>query len=166
MESDILVEIVRKQREFIDFLCDTCKEGASFAAVHGITASYDDVKKGEEIRSEIKELEDKMGIGMFGRACSVYGDSKVCAPNPDPINFEILETKQVGFNVVARIKYPDCTNFEGIKICVYQSTNCNMIRSLKAIDPHFSNSTLSPLARFKPNGVGWEAAIDLAMILQ
>ena len=162
MESDILVELIKKQREFINFLCDTCKEGASFAAVHGITASYDDVKKGEELRIDIKELEDKVGISMFRRTCSVYGDSKACAPNPDPINFEILELKQVGLNVVARIKYPDCTNFEGIKICVYLGTNCNMIRSLKSIDPHFDNNSLSPFARFKPNNNGWEAAIIFA----
>lgn len=104
-----------------------------------------------------------MGIGTFGRSCSVYGDQKICTP--DPINFEILETKQIGFNVVVRIKYPDCTNFEGVKICVYKDTNCNMIRSLKSIDPHFDNNSLSPFARFKPNGDGWKTAIDLAMRL-
>ena len=55
-----------------------------------------------------------MGIGPSRkyRNCRVYSsESTVAAPNPNPLNFEIIRIEQVGEHVVAKIKYPDCTNF-------------------------------------------------------
>ena len=52
------------------------------------------------------------------KTCSVYPtNSPITVGNPDPAKFKILETIQMGSSVVAKIRYPDCNNFEGIKIC-------------------------------------------------
>ena len=69
-----------------------------------------------------------MGIGFMSKSCNAYPSEssgtqvvyqdRVVNANPDPVRFEILDTWQVKTNVVAKIKYPDCTNYEGIKICV------------------------------------------------
>ena len=103
-----------------------------------------------------------MGISLF-KNCRVYPtNSPPIAPNPNPARFEILELRQIGQNVVARISYPDCVNYEGVKICLYKNMNCNKLSSLSHLDPHFSKTAISPFARFKPNGDGWEAACSLA----
>jgi hypothetical protein len=102
-------------------------------------------------------------MGMHPKSCSVYpGACKVVAPNPDPARFEIEMTEQVGRNVVALIKYPDCTNFEGSKICVFLSTTVLVVRSKVRLDPHFSETGFSPFARFAPTEQGWHAAICAA----
>ncbi len=106
-----------------------------------------------------------MGLSPF-KNCSVYhSEKRVVAPNPNPINFMILELQEIGNAVVAKIKYPDCTNFEGIKICVYEDTTAQQIRDRSEIDPHFSISDESPIARFKPTANGLELAFKLAAIL-
>jgi len=103
-----------------------------------------------------------MGLSRF-KNCSVYQEnSAITATNPNPARFDILEVKQVGRNLVARIKYPDCTNYEGVKICLYKNMGINEILSLSCLDPHFSETTKSPFARFKPNPDGWDAACFMA----
>jgi hypothetical protein len=87
------------------------------------------------------------------------------APNPNPINFEILNLTQVGTCVVAILKYPDCTNFEGVKICVFEGTTSGAIRSREEIDPHFSKRLDSPVARFQPTKKGIRLAILVAQNL-
>lgn len=106
-----------------------------------------------------------MGIGL-GRKyarCSVYEDtSQTVAPNPDPLNFQILDLGQVGKHVVAEIKYPDCTNFEGVKICVFANTTCSEISGRRNIDPHFSENGTGPIARFEPTKRGVALARAMA----
>ena len=98
--------------------------------------------------------------------CSVYPSSpapkNAFAPNPNPAKFQIIETKQVGANVVAKIRYPDCTNYEGVKICLFTNTTEADLRKLGSLDPHFCDGSLSPFARFKPTVAGWDAAITMA----
>lgn len=106
-----------------------------------------------------------MGLSPFSN-CSVYPScpvpEKVFAPNPNPAKFRIIETKQVGGNVVAKIRYPDCTNYEGVKICLFVGTTEADLRGRVKLDPHFCEGSLSPFARFKPTAAGWEAAIAMA----
>ena len=100
--------------------------------------------------------------------CSVRKKKYTCSTQPvapNPINFEILELVQVRHHVVAKIKYPDCTNYEGIKICLFLFTTTKEISNLKEIDPHFSTELSSPFARFKPNEIGWKMAIELAKMI-
>lgn len=85
----------------------------------------------------------------------------VHAPNPNPSNFEIL---QKGFSksgyLILKVHYPDCTNYEGIKILVYKN---DKILTQETIDPHFSENEKfeSPIARFEPTEFGWELAKKL-----
>jgi hypothetical protein len=83
--------------------------------------------------------------------------------NPDPKNFQILEEQPVANFLVLKVKYPDATNYEGVKIVVYSGFNSSadlLIATKGLLDPHFSHD-VSPIARFKPDC--WEMAIDFAL---
>lgn len=58
---------------------------------------------------------------------------------------------------MVRIKYPNCTNFEGEKILVYQVLSEQELRSKTSIDPHF-NEDLKSVARFQPTEIGEKLA--------
>ncbi len=111
---------------------------------------------------------DSMGrIGPLGGSrCNVYGHGDSIAtrlaPNPDPINFEILVIQQVGRHAVVKIRYPDCTNFDGIKICLFLNTDISGMWVRKEIDPHFADNANAPFARFRPDNDGWNIAIKVA----
>lgn len=114
-----------------------------------------------------------MGVGpLSGRSCSVYPDVKIVEvekivypPNPDPARFKILGVQEVGDHCVAIIQYPDCTNYEGIKFCVWEHTTEEQLRSRTRLDPHFDKTRFSPCARFKPDGRGWLRAVKFARSL-
>ena len=83
-------------------------------------------------------------------------------PNPDPTRWSILDSMQFGNYCVLKIHYPDCTNYEGVKILVFRSTLA-AIKAQKAIDPHFGETKmLYPIARFQPTSEGWEDAVEYA----
>lgn len=106
-----------------------------------------------------------MGVIRFFRDDVDYGGKGECdkvLPNPDPTNFKIIVVAQIGRNLVAKIKYPDCTNYEGQKICVYKSVSATEFCNLNTVDPHFTEGRYSPFARFKPTKEGWAAALKLA----
>jgi len=109
-----------------------------------------------------------MGMHVFGHNCNIYPENeKVEAPNPNPINFRLIEVLQIGRNIVAEIEYPDCNNFEGIKICVYRNLRKEDLLKIKVIDPHFSKDgiSISPFARFEPTHEGKIHALLLAQRL-
>jgi len=57
---------------------------------------------------------------------------------------------------VAKVKYWNATNYEGVKILVYQG-------ALPArLDPHFCDKHKSPIARFEPTERGWMMAAAFA----
>lgn len=81
--------------------------------------------------------------------------------NPDPANWKIIEAKEHGKYLVLKIKYPDCTNYEGNKILVFEGARLIDVVNQKKIDPHFfpTNSQFkSPIARFEPTDRGWKMA--------
>jgi hypothetical protein len=82
--------------------------------------------------------------------------------NPNPNKFEILKHQTVGRFTIVRIHYPDCHNFEGQKILVFEDISISTIKKLKSIDPHFCNNKAhpSPIARFVPTDHGWRYAIS------
>ena len=87
-------------------------------------------------------------------------ESKEDSNNPNPKVFVIEKTKQVGGCVVVKIHYPNCKNYEGRKILVFENIKEEKIYTLKFIDPHFCDGDhISPLARFEPTEIGWEYAI-------
>ena len=106
-----------------------------------------------------------MGIGPF-RNCRITEavfDKKV--PNPNPENFDILLLVKSGEFTVAKVKYPDCTNYEGEKILVFKGDVSKELSTAKELDPHFSkDNKLSPIARFKPNAEGLRLALSMGSI--
>ncbi len=87
-------------------------------------------------------------------------------PNPKPDNYKIIEHFQSGKYLLIKIKYLDCTNYEGMKILLFKSTLIALSKQ-KLIDPHFSENKkfISPLARFEPTQDGWDNAIKFIKIL-
>jgi hypothetical protein len=101
-----------------------------------------------------------MGCSPFGsRRCSTNYTYNAPAPNPDPKRWQILNIYQYNNAYVLKVRYLDCTNFEGIKIMVYKG----LFESSPAeLDPHFTPDDTSPVARYKPDAEGLELARDLA----
>jgi len=98
-----------------------------------------------------------MGLSIFGKSC--YTNPTASAPNPDPSRWVLLDSVQFSNAHVLKVRYLDCTNFEGVKVVVYRGK----YRLRHRLDPHFSDSDESPIARFKPDADGWKMAIELAM---
>jgi len=106
-----------------------------------------------------------MGISPFAhwKNCNLYeGVDGVNAPNPDPLNYEILKSKQIGKNVVIKVRYPNCTNYEDIKILLYRNVTMVKISSMDLLDPHFSENGISPFLRIEPTEEGWDVACLIA----
>lgn len=85
--------------------------------------------------------------------------------NPDPAKWELIEDFSAGDYIVLRLRYPNCTNYEGVKLLVYKATLSQLVKQ-KTLDPHFSNqeSYLSPIARFEPTDSGWVDATEFARL--
>jgi len=73
--------------------------------------------------------------------------------NPNPLCYRILSVWEYRGWLVVRIKYPNCTNFEGEKILVYRGMTENQLRKKNGIDPHFHEDLLL-VARFQPTELG------------
>lgn len=117
-----------------------------------------------------------MGISPFHKSSYCSCDKKevivkeiireICVepknyPNPNPRNFEVKKVEMYSNFLVALIKYPDCINFEGEKILVFENLSFEDFVSLKFIDPHFCEGNhASPIARFTPTEKGWQYAIN------
>jgi len=90
---------------------------------------------------------------------------EVVLPNPDPENYVIdrcIESP-LGLHVVLEVTYPDCKNYEGKKIMVYEYVTLDELVEQQHLDPHFAESKRfhSPIARFEPTERGWKMATEL-----
>jgi len=87
--------------------------------------------------------------------------------NPRPDNYTIKLFEQIGNHVIIQIQYHDCTNYEGLKILVFENCTIKNLTDQKLIDPHFSEDKrfFSPVARFEPTPKGWDMACELTNIL-
>lgn len=110
--------------------------------------------------------DDDAGIDINKVSKSSYDKIDVRLPNPDPSNYKIVRSKQFKKYLAVMINYPNCTNYEGNKICVYECTLKQLLKQ-KKIDPHFSENKkfYSPIARFIPNENGWEMAENFCKIM-
>lgn len=94
-----------------------------------------------------------MGCSPFHRSCS---SSPYAVPNsnPNPEKFTILRELYVNGYLILVVHYPDCINYEGKKMMVYQgfANSKDLINyNNGTLDPHFSSiGKGSPIARFKP----------------
>lgn len=85
--------------------------------------------------------------------------------NPDPHNYKIMESVSVNNFLIVKIKYPNCTNYEGKKILVYRNCTLHDLTTQSGgIDPHFCNKgyPISPIARFEPTEEGYRMALSFA----
>lgn len=110
-----------------------------------------------------------MGLPLFSGSRSMHESERkttICADdknqNPNPKNYKILEVKQIDKLTIVKIKYPDCTNYEGNKILVFDhKVKIEDLMNTKIIDPHFTNTKgviVTPVARFKPDAEGMDMA--------
>ena len=83
-------------------------------------------------------------------------------PLPNPKNFRIEKACSNGNYVMVMVHYPDCKNYEGRKILLFESVTLEQIVNLDFIDPHFCDgSHISPVARFVPTDAGWKKGLKL-----
>jgi len=104
-----------------------------------------------------------MGMSiLFSGSCSLTPpNSGLRFPNPNPARFTILRTEQVGTAVVAEVRYPDCTNYEGRKVMVFANTTEAALTRRTTLDPHFAKHA-GPVARLRPTKHGWRLAVEIA----
>lgn len=102
-----------------------------------------------------------MGLSPFSN--SSYDNTTTKNINPNPFNFKLKRGTKRGNYLIAEINYPDCKNFEGNKILVFENLEMWQLQEFKSIDPHFSNNKdfKSPIARFEPTEKGWQLALGL-----
>jgi len=111
------------------------------------------------LRSSGKIIKSRpLGAPIHSEDLSMPAECNRClVPVPDPGNYKIVRSKAMYGNLLVKIKYPDCTNYEGNKILLYRNTTLKQLKAQKYIDPHFMNSKRikSPVARFEPTKAGW-----------
>lgn len=107
-----------------------------------------------------------MGIKLF--SSSTYdGYTPSYSIEPNPLNFNIKEIQTINGHTIAKVNYPNCTNFEGNKILFFKNKTSEQVKAIKLLDPHFSNKDKNtPFARFEPTKEGLDAAIELAFVLK
>jgi hypothetical protein len=103
-------------------------------------------------------------MGMYKKRCRM-GPCNPQALAPNPLNFKFTRVMQVGGHTVAEIRYPDCKNYEGLKVLLFKETDAAQLMKREHIDPHFGHTLNAPFARFTPAAGGWDAAVRLARIL-
>ena len=112
-----------------------------------------------------------MGISIFGgrisTSCFDEPSQVVVDKNPNPKRCTIIQVQKINDFLLMMVNYPNCTNYEGNKILVFEGVEQDKVvcqKILHGIDPHFSDnkSFISPVARFEPSKRGWNMACQLA----
>ena len=105
--------------------------------------------------------------GSYYDKDDVYTTNNTNVSNPNPNNWQALQIKEIGKYLVLELKYPDCTNYEGRKILVFENITMIDLINQRSIDPHFSSNKVmkSPIARFVPTQAGWNMAVDFCKML-
>lgn len=82
--------------------------------------------------------------------------------NPNPARFNINKMLEVGSYLIAEVYYPNCQNYEGKKILVFEGVPEKVLQKQISLDPHFCDSSEhpSPVARFEPTARGWNYAVS------
>lgn len=106
-----------------------------------------------------------MGLKLFSTSSydRIYPDTSKNTSNPNPSNYKIIRAIEKNSHLLVEIEYPDCRNYEGRKILVFDNLTYDQLKSFKTIDPHFSNNKKfkSPIARFEPTERGLKLAQQL-----
>lgn len=99
-------------------------------------------------------------LGSSGSTLETYETVERYPNDPDPKIFEIIQTCESGDFLVARVKYPNCTNYEGEKILVFEGLTAKQLKEMNFLDPHFLKTNVNLIARFRPSYNGWHNAIN------
>lgn len=75
-------------------------------------------------------------------------------PNPDPTNFKIRKIEKIGDYLWVLVNYPNCNTYGGNKILIFKGITIRRLKMYGILDPHFSESGLTPIARFRPDPEG------------
>ena len=106
-----------------------------------------------------------MGIGIkfSSHGTPATAGGTIIPGQPQPYRFTILDLHQGPGGVAVKVRYPDATNYEGVKVIVYLGATARRVRHAKILDPHFhdDHAALTPFARFEPTDAGWAAARTL-----
>lgn len=109
-----------------------------------------------------------MGSIKWFSSSSFDVQTAVSTSNPDPTNWKRIRDLRIGRNLVIWLNYPDCKNYEGDKILVFEKCGWSDLVKQKKIDPHFSTNKnfKSPIARFEPSERGWDWAVNFATTIK
>lgn len=103
-----------------------------------------------------------MGLNLLGRcASSPYASTNNQAIAPKGDNFKVTKWFASGEFLIVEINYPNATNYEGNKIVVYKGVVDleDLLEQTNGIlDPHFTDKSFSPIARFEPTPFGRQLA--------
>lgn len=83
------------------------------------------------------------------------------AEPPNPHCFKINDVIEENGYLIADITYPNCSNFEGRKIILFDNISKEWLRSITELDPHFEINGYI-VARFEPTDRGIKLAIRAA----
>jgi hypothetical protein len=99
-------------------------------------------------------------MGVNGYRSSSHGSSycTTCAANPNPNYYKVVKVEERHGFLIVKIKYDNCTNYEGNKIMVYRGVKVIDLINHPPLDPHFAKSGMAPIARFEPTDAGWMMA--------
>ncbi len=121
--------------------------------------------KRDDYRHSYYDTGDDVRKEMQGRLDAAKAEiAAMRRVNPDPSRWELIDDVSIGEYIVMRVKYPNCTNREGVKVMVYKATLSQLVRQ-KSLDPHFGESKdgyIYPIARFEPTEAGYADALEFA----
>ena len=107
-----------------------------------------------------------MGLSL-ARNCGSGAAEAAPAPNPNPKRWNLLAVHSYEHGYVLVVRYLDATNFEGVKVMVYRGSFIDRVEFRRQpLDPHFTDSSDSPIARFRPDEEGIAMARELAQNLK
>lgn len=116
---------------------------------------------------------DNKSVSLFSKWCKsasrLTNNTVESLPNPKPDNYKIIKIRSMSPYLLIKIKYLDCTNYEGIKILLFKSTLTSILKANNGlIDPHFCDNSkfISPIARFEPTKEGWINAIKFVKTIR
>jgi len=122
----------------------------------------------EERQRKAKEKEEKEALARLKTM-----QAEQYAKTPDKERYEIVDFKRVGFHLVLKVLYPNCSkcSYEGNKVMVFLNVVEADVVKWRVIDPHFRERTPQqnapreapgPAARFPATTEGWNDAVNYA----
>ena len=77
--------------------------------------------------------------------------------NPNPKKFKITNIIEANGYLLCIVKYPNCTNYEGKKVILFEELTKAELMKFNTLDPHFFPEN-KIIARFKPSSEGIKLA--------